>query len=115
MVVTKKKGNIEQAEITQPTDFQRAKKQALNRATTQRKNVTTSQKRNVVVGLMSVSSPGRNKKRVAMEGNYVKRGSGTKKNLQKTKYAKVNNIATEMDEGMRKTITKNKTSGIIHI
>ena len=39
--VAKKKEN-EQAEITQPTDFHRAKKQARNRAKTQRKNVTTS-------------------------------------------------------------------------
>ena len=41
MAVTKKKKN-EQAEITQPTDFQGGKKQQLNRATTQRKNATTS-------------------------------------------------------------------------
>ena len=50
-----------------------------------------------------------------MEGNCVKRGSGTEKNLQKTKYTKVNNMATEMDETTCKTIEKNKASGIMHI
>ena len=38
----REKKENEQAEITQPTDFQGGKKQQLNRATTQRKNVTTS-------------------------------------------------------------------------
>ena len=64
---------------------------------------------------MPLSSPKRKKKRVAMEGNCVKRGSGTEKNLQKTKYTKVNNMGTEMGETTCKTIEKNKASGIMHI
>ena len=64
---------------------------------------------------MPVASPERKKKRVAIEGNCIKRGSGTETNLQKTKCVKVNNMATEMDEGMCKTIEENKASGVMHI
>ena len=79
------------------------------KATTKSSNNTTKKcnniiKWNAVVGLMPVASPERKKKWVAIERNCIKRGSGTEKNLQKTRCVKVNNMATEIDEGIRKII-----------
>ena len=65
--------------------------------------------------LILIASPERKKKRNANGRNYAKRGSDTEKTLQKTKGVKVNKLATEMNEGMHKTISKNKASSIMHI
>ena len=55
---------------------------------------------------MLVASPERKKKRNVCCRNCAKGGSDTEKNLQTTKGAKVNNLTTEMNEGMRETIAK---------
>ena len=61
------------------------------------------------------TSPGRRRKQIVKSERQEKRGSDTEKNLQKTMCVKVNNVATENDEGMRKTIEENKASGETHM
>ena len=76
---------------------------------------TKSINRIVLPKKILVASPKRKKKRNAPCRNCAKRGSDIEKNLQTTKGAKVNNLITEMNEGMIETIAKNKASSIMHI
>ena len=114
MTVTKKKGKRASANYTTHW-FSKGKKTSTkpsNKTTRKYANIT---KRNVLASIILVSSLERKKKWNTTERTCAKRWSGTEKPLQKTKGVKVNNLATEMDEGMRKTIAKNNSSRLIHI
>ena len=55
------------------------------------------------------------KKQIAMPKVQLKRRGDTKKNLQKTKCAKMSSLRTKMNESICKTITKNEASRQLNI
>ena len=72
-------------------------------------------KRIVLEQMITIWSPNFKKKQIERAERQLKRGGGTEKNLQKTNNAKVNSFAAKMNEAMRKSIAKNKTSKELHM